>query len=498
MTGKFRQSQLILIVLGLCCILLLTLILFSIWQQPIYIWDEAIYANNALEMAQHHHYLVYTNNGVPDHYNSKPPLALWLQSISFLLFSFSEFALRLPTFLALLCILFLFYLYSKKLKLSPAVFIVAAFILLTTRGAIRPHVFLSGDLDGLLVFFTTAMVFVHLTQVNEKQMTHRSVGLLTLCMLGGYFTKSTAVFLILPSLIISYWYGGMFIPLLRNKLTYISLAAICIIVMAYYFLRETYDPGYMRVVWDSEFRRYISHVMSWQEQPFIYYFNNIVTRFNTSYSVITVLVALPYWLSKKVQYKRLVFHIFMICFVFLLFISIPSTKLEWYDAPVYPLWSFGLAIMLFELYQSVTERIEVSKIYPVLFSIALCLMAGFLVERIRVDVLCAKRIYQSQEQEAALLKSLDMKYHKPAYIVFMDVEENKLHHFDALNFYIKSMLLDKHKTVTLKRIMVDIKPFDTLVVMQPNKIDSLKQYYSLKEIEAGYLAIGLKKEAVQK
>ena len=116
LTGVFRQSHLILIVLGLSCFLLLTLILFSIYQQPIYIWDEAIYANNSLEMAQHHNYLVYTNNGVPDHYNSKPPMALWLQSISFQLFSFSEFALRLPTFLALIGIIALFYLTSKKLN----------------------------------------------------------------------------------------------------------------------------------------------------------------------------------------------------------------------------------------------------------------------------------------------------------------------------------------------------------------------------------------------
>ena len=498
LTGVFRQSHLILIVLGLSCFLLLTLILFSIYQQPIYIWDEAIYANNALEMAQHHNYLVYTNNGVPDHYNSKPPMALWLQSISFQLFSFSEFALRLPTFLALIGIIALFYLTSKKLNLSPGVFIVATFILLTTRGAIRPHVFLSGDLDGLLVFFVTGMVCIQLTQLNEKKISTHSILLLSLCLLGAYFTKSTAAFLIVPSLMIGYWHGGLFTLLLRNKLTYLCLAVFCLLVIAYYALRESYDPGYLRIVWDSEFKRYVSRVMSWQEQPFLYYFKNIATRFNIYYSVITACIALPYLLLKNVEYKRLVFYIFLSCFIFLLCISIPATKLEWYDAPLYPLWAFGLAIMLCELYQWSTKRFETTPIYPMLFPILLSLIALFLVDRICVEELTANRVYQSQEQAAALLKSIDKKYQKSSYTVFMDVEENKVHHFDALNFYVKSMSIDKRVTVALKRIMADVKPFDTLIVMQPVKIDSLRKCYAIHEIEDGYLAIGIKREPIQK
>jgi len=498
LTGIFRQSHFILIVLGLSCILLLTFILFSIYQQPIYIWDEAIYANNALEMAQHHNYLVYTNNGVPDHYNSKPPLLLWLQSISFQLFSFSEFALRLPTFLALIGLIALFYLSSKKLKLPLGVFILTSFILLSTRGAIRPHVFLSGDLDGLLVFFVTGMVCIQLTQLNEKKITNHSIILLSLCLLGAYFTKSTAAFLIVPSLIISYWHGGLFTLLLRNKLTYLTLAVSCILILTYYAVRETYDPGYMRIVWDSEFKRYFSRVMSWQEQPFLYYFNNIATRFNIYYSVITACIALPYLLLKNVEYKRLVFYIFLICVIFLLCISIPATKLEWYDAPLYPLWAFGLAIMLYELYRWATKRVETNPIYPMLFPILLSLIVLFLVNRICVEELTANRVYQSQEQEAARLKSIDKKYQKSSYTVFMDVEENKLHHFDAFNFYVKSMSIDKHVTVTLKRIMADVKPFDTLIVMQPVKIDSLRKCYAVHEIEDGYLAIGIKKDSNQK
>jgi hypothetical protein len=46
--------------------------------------------------------------------------------------------------------------------------------------------------------------------------------------------------------------------------------------------------------------------------------------------------------------------------------------------------------------------------------------------------------------------------------------------------------------------MADVKPFDTLIVKQPVKIDSLRKCYSIHEIEDGYLAIGIKRETIQK
>ncbi len=492
MTGKSRHSSVILVVLGLGCLLLLSLIIFSIYQQPIYIWDEAIYANNALEMANNNRYWVFTNNDVPDHYNSKPPLVLWLQSVSFGLFSYTEFALRLPTFLALLGVLFLFFLLAKKRKLPAGIFIVASFILLTTRGAIRPHVFLSGDLDGVLVFFTTALCFIHLGQNTQKEVSDTSIMLSILCLLGGYFTKSTAVLLILPSLLAGYCYAENIRSLLKNKVLYIGLCLVLCIVMSYYILRERYDPGYMQVVWDSEFTRYTSKVMSWQVQPFYFYFKNILTRFNPYYSILTLLVAMPYVLLRNRQHTRLVFHIFILCLGYLMIISIPAIKLEWYDAPVYPLWSFGLSIMLYELYASLKNKATQSVFTATTSTVVICLSACFLAWKMCVS-LTATRIYEPQEEEAAALKHVDEVYHLPSYAVLMDVEENKMHHFDALHFYIKSFRLNEHKTVILKRTLVEVLPNDSLIVTQQYKIDSLQSIFSIKQIEPGFLTAYEKK-----
>src|SRR5688572_17362545 len=75
---------------------------YSYRDVPIRIWDEAIYANNALEMTETENLLVLHNNGEPSLYNTKPPLNIWLQALSIRVFGINEFAIRLPSYLALL------------------------------------------------------------------------------------------------------------------------------------------------------------------------------------------------------------------------------------------------------------------------------------------------------------------------------------------------------------------------------------------------------------
>ncbi len=141
----------------LACIVLLGAVIYSHYTQPIYSWDEALYANNAIEMFHNKHWLVYTRDGLADHYNSKPPLFIWLQVVCVFFFSYYEWVFRLPTLLSLLGIIYLYWRFNSLFNYPKFVAVCAGLILLSTPGIIRPHVFLSGDLDGTLVFFTTAL-----------------------------------------------------------------------------------------------------------------------------------------------------------------------------------------------------------------------------------------------------------------------------------------------------------------------------------------------------
>ena len=67
------------LVCGVLAILVLaTIAFYRLPDMPIEQFDEARVANNALEMSLSGPSLVTTYGGQPDHYNTKPPLLVWL------------------------------------------------------------------------------------------------------------------------------------------------------------------------------------------------------------------------------------------------------------------------------------------------------------------------------------------------------------------------------------------------------------------------------------
>ncbi len=63
-------------------------------------YDEARHGVNAYEMIRNGDYIVNTYQGEPDDWNLKPPLSLWLISLSYRIFEYNAFALRFFSALA--------------------------------------------------------------------------------------------------------------------------------------------------------------------------------------------------------------------------------------------------------------------------------------------------------------------------------------------------------------------------------------------------------------
>lgn len=447
------------------------------YARPIHIFDEAIYANNSLEMAQNNEYMVYTNNGTINHYNTKPPFVLILQALSFKLFSYSEFALRLPTLSALAGIFFLLYRSCVTLRLPLPIGILSAYILLTTPGAIRTHVFLTGDLDGVLVFFTTLIVFNHLKQLHEKQITSCSIACLFLGFTLGYFTKSTAILLILPSIIISYAYEGLLLTLLKNRFFYLYLSLSVVAIVLYYVVREKYDPGYFDLAFTSEFKRYTSNVLPWHVQPVYFYFEKTITQLNPVYTLITAILSAPYFYLKTAKYKRIVFNLFFICITYIVVISISKVKLEWYEAPVFPLWSFALAVMIFELYFPAVKAIANKPAYRYLFFSSIFLFTTFQSIFFYNIFKYNQENIEPQEKEGSLIKQLIKTNRSSFYTVLIDAEENSAEQYDVLNFYVKSAKLNNNITINVKTNIGEVAVGDTLIVSHQPNLDSLENKF---------------------
>jgi len=81
---------------------------------PIRLWDEARNAVNAIEMSQSHNWLVRTYNGIPETFETKPPLLTWFQVVSLKVFGYNELAIRLPSVVfSILSLIVLFVLLFK-------------------------------------------------------------------------------------------------------------------------------------------------------------------------------------------------------------------------------------------------------------------------------------------------------------------------------------------------------------------------------------------------
>lgn len=354
MINKLVPLKLGRILAGFALILVLSGLVFFIVskssREPINLWDEVIYANNALEMGKNGQYMVYTLGDTTNHINTKPPLALWMQAASGATLGFSELSVRLPTYLALvgLLVLLVFYLYRFTGSVLPG--LLASLFCLTNMGLIRHHVFLTGDLDGVLIFWTTWIILHWIYCLRKEVLGLADYAVLTSLFCAGYLTKSTAVLLIVPSLFcIGCLYRQRFWAAIASWRFACSVVVFLAICIAYYLLREHYDPGYWAIVWESEFTRLAVDIQPWLHFPPYYYFQRLYDPLFQEYILLLAAVAVPFFAIRGCANKKLVAVLLSAAVVYIVFISIPPVKLDWYDAPIYPPVCAAMAIIIYEL-----------------------------------------------------------------------------------------------------------------------------------------------------
>jgi len=122
-------------------------------------WDEGRNAVNAFEMLKNQNWLVTTYLGKPDLWNTKPPLLIWMQSLSFAVFGISELSFRLPSAISATLTVLIVYLFGSYGLRHRTIGVLASLMLLSTMGFSDIHGGRSGDYDALLVLWTTCGFF---------------------------------------------------------------------------------------------------------------------------------------------------------------------------------------------------------------------------------------------------------------------------------------------------------------------------------------------------
>ncbi|CAN5220042.1 hypothetical protein BH09BAC1_BH09BAC1_13820 [soil metagenome] len=340
-------------------VIALPLFLF-LGQLPIRVYDESRLAFNALEMAESSNWLVTTCNHEPDLWNTKPPLMIWLQALGIKLLGLTEWALRLPSALAALATCFLLFFFSRRALGAPAIGIVAALILVGTKGYVTEHGTRTGDYDALLILFTTLACFSWFAWTEQGN--KRNLWLFFIAITLGALTKGIAAMLLMPGLAIYTLYRKKLLLVLRTPAFYLGTLLFVVVVGGYYGLREYASAGYLQAIADNELGGRFLETLEEHKHGFWYYFEGMyLLKFSFGLPMVILSLALVRFVQDA-MHRRLIVYLSLVSLVFLLVISSAQTKLNWYDMPVYPLLALQIAIFVYDVvYLQLATRIASKK-----------------------------------------------------------------------------------------------------------------------------------------
>ena len=327
-------------------------LLFELGRNPVQLWDESRVAVNAAGMALHGHWLVPYYDGAPDHWNTKPPLLIWLQALDFKLFGLSAWALRLPTALASMGTVLLLYQFAARVLRQPLGGFFGGLILVTCAGYVKLHVARTGDYDALLTFWETLVwvCFFQYLETGRARYLYWVAGGLTAAVL----TKTVAGLLGIPGLLLFAVLRGKGWWLLRQPRLYLAAATSLGIIAGYYLAREAADPGYWKaVVYNDISGRYLENQGDNGGDVWYYYFANLKQRTFTPW-LWAIGPAILLGLGRRAGVGRRGV-LLLLCFAggWLAVVSSSVSRHDWYDAPMYPALALLVGLGLAVLYQDV-------------------------------------------------------------------------------------------------------------------------------------------------
>lgn len=341
----------------LLCLLIIMPLLHALDGLPIRMWDEARLAINALEMKNSHNWIGTTYDGQPDMWNTKPPLMIWLQVLSFSLFGVSELSLRLPSaFAAIFTCFFIYWFFVKKYK-NPALGILTCLVLVTSQGYVRVHGTRTGDYDSLLVLFTTMYVILFFMYTETKKIKYLYAFFISLIL--ATLTKGIAGLLFLPALFLYTIIDRKLFTVLKNKHLYLGIGLFIFFAIGYYLLRNHYDPWYINQIRINELGgRYMHTDQKKYAKEYWYYYVFFKDINFINWSGWMILGTIVTYSLKDSRFKKLVTFSLLTSITYFVIVSFAQTKNEWYDMPCYPLFSIVTALGIYWVYTMI-EKIEV-------------------------------------------------------------------------------------------------------------------------------------------
>ncbi len=330
-------------------------------------WDESRNGINAMEMLYNHTFFVTTFDNIPDMWNTKPPLFIWMTALSMKLFGTTMFALRLPSALSCIAIaIYSFWFFKNRFQSVVAAF-TSGLVLATSIGFIDYHVARNGDFDAMLsmwIFFYSTQFFLYFEFKKQKNLIWASF-FLALAIL----TKGVAGCLVLPGVFVFMFTKREYLSLFKTKSFYIIPALGVLLGVSYYFIREQFNPGYINAVLENEITGRYAETNEGHTGGVFYYFDLLKGAHYKFWIYCLPLSLIFVFVRAEKQLKRLCFFLFIQILFYWIVITISHTKLPWYDAPFFAFFAGIIALGLNQLYVEInnTSFIKSTIVKPFLF-----------------------------------------------------------------------------------------------------------------------------------
>jgi len=311
-------------------------------SMPLRLWDEIRLAWNAYEMMHNGEPFVTYFQGAPDMWNTKPPLLIWIEALSFSVLGPSEFSFRLPSVIAaFLTCYFLFRTTSNNMA-APWMGFIAVLLLVTTDGYLTIHAARSGNYEALLVLFMTLSVWSIYRWSNSDA--PKDIFLFFVFLSLAALTKGIQALLFLPGIFLFVLFQRKLIVLLRQRQTYAGLAVFLVLVVGYYLLREHLNPGYLTAVWENELGGRYGAVLEGHQGKWDFYVRLLMDHHFANWWLLVPCGMVLGLAHRDPTVRRWSMLLTCIAATYLYVISSAQTKLEWYAVPLFPVLC-GLAAL---------------------------------------------------------------------------------------------------------------------------------------------------------
>ncbi|MBI9033397.1 MAG: glycosyltransferase family 39 protein [Bacteroidales bacterium] len=464
--------------------------LFQIFQnlgtEHIKIWDEAIGAYKAIDMMSAADYLVVPIEEQEDLIDTKPPLAIWLKVISYKIFGINEFAVRLPSAMAGVFILFGFFVFLRRFLNRDFAFPLVLILASCSYAFMGYHFVRNGDPDVILSLFVVGyflVYFIIIEGFNERKNYHYF--LLGLMVLGAYYTKSLAGLSPLIGLVIYTFFRKNGYKIVKDYRFHVTWFITVLLILSYYLIREVYDSGYIAKVIEMEWNYVKNYPFDPKHPHFDFYFMYLINDAFYPFMYFFPVSFIGAYLTKDKRVRDFLLYGILCILSYLILQSSVVIKNEWYIAPIFPMLWIVIGLGFYESLNHLLSLIKSVSIKDYTYLMIVLVIAA-IVSPIYTDIF--KRNTQQALSNSIYDPEREGQYLRDLYTTGFDIRNLHLikkKHTRQLLFYVKKYNYEDSLNLSVHSSVDEDLIGSKVLVCEENFKEVVRNQYDYESLSKG-------------